>query len=482
MDDDRFRFRHVLLRDAAYASASKVDRADLHERLADWLAEQPPGSAEPDEIVGYHLEQAYRYHAELAPETDRARAMGRRAADVLASAGRHALTRADVGAAANLLQRAQGLYDLGEYAVELDLDLAEALYGNGRLDEAKRVLEGASERARRAGDRGGELSVMLVRANQEFATSPEGVAKRVELLADEAVELFETRRDDRGLARAWFARAFPSHMRCQYGRRNAAFERAHAYATRAGDAVRARSIETLLATGHLYGPTPVAQALVWLDENHRLDREPIAIGVRAVLEAMAGRIDHARQLCRAAADRSRELGARYERGSLYGDFHVELLDGNAAAAAEHARASCAVLEEMGERNVLSTQAGQLAQALCALGSYDEADEWAARAQSLGAADDVMTQMVWRQARARILAHLGDVEGGLYLAREAVALGEQTDALNGHADALIDLSQILALGGQFDPAMSAARQAVDLYRRKGNTVMADRARALHSAHP
>src|SRR5262249_53182530 len=34
--DDAFRFRHILIRDAAYASLPKELRARLHERFADW--------------------------------------------------------------------------------------------------------------------------------------------------------------------------------------------------------------------------------------------------------------------------------------------------------------------------------------------------------------------------------------------------------------------------------------------------------------
>ena len=58
-DDDAYRFRHLLIRDAAYDSLPKETRADLHERFAAWLAEHG-GLVELDEIVGYHLEQAHR--------------------------------------------------------------------------------------------------------------------------------------------------------------------------------------------------------------------------------------------------------------------------------------------------------------------------------------------------------------------------------------------------------------------------------------
>ncbi len=78
--DDTFRFRHLLIRDAAYESLPKAERADLHERFADWL-ERTAGDrlAELDEIVGYHLDQARTYRLALGPEDERSRGLALRA-------------------------------------------------------------------------------------------------------------------------------------------------------------------------------------------------------------------------------------------------------------------------------------------------------------------------------------------------------------------------------------------------------------------
>ena len=71
--DDGYRFRHLLIRDAAYDALPKAVRADLHTRFADWLDEHGDALVERDEIVGYHLEQASRYQAELGPSRSRSR-------------------------------------------------------------------------------------------------------------------------------------------------------------------------------------------------------------------------------------------------------------------------------------------------------------------------------------------------------------------------------------------------------------------------
>ena len=74
--DDAFRFRHLLIRDAAYDSLPKETRADLHERFALWIDEHVQ-LVEQDEIVGYHLEQAVLYRRELGREDDALAGAGR---------------------------------------------------------------------------------------------------------------------------------------------------------------------------------------------------------------------------------------------------------------------------------------------------------------------------------------------------------------------------------------------------------------------
>src|SRR4029077_8175899 len=102
---DGFRFRHVLIRDAAYAGIPKRTRADLHERFVGWLELHDT----PEELHGYHLEQAYLYRGELGALDDHARALGERAGGLLTAAGRQALARDDVSAAVNLLERGVAL-------------------------------------------------------------------------------------------------------------------------------------------------------------------------------------------------------------------------------------------------------------------------------------------------------------------------------------------------------------------------------------
>ena len=146
---DSFRFRHILVRDAAYQAIPKERRAELHEGFADWIARRGGERAEEaDEIMGYHLEQAFRYREALGPLDDDARELGRRASERLAAAGRRALGRHDRQAVANLLGRAASLLDPADPArVAMLPDLGIALWEGGSVEEANAIVEEARARA-----------------------------------------------------------------------------------------------------------------------------------------------------------------------------------------------------------------------------------------------------------------------------------------------------------------------------------------------
>jgi class 3 adenylate cyclase len=64
-----YRFRHPLIREAAYSAMSKRRRAELHGRFAGWLsAAVGDRVAEFDGIVTHHREQAHRYRGELGAD------------------------------------------------------------------------------------------------------------------------------------------------------------------------------------------------------------------------------------------------------------------------------------------------------------------------------------------------------------------------------------------------------------------------------
>ncbi len=134
-----YRFKHVLIRDVAYAGLAKGARAELHQQVADWL--HGVAGEELVEIRAYHLDHAATLLEELdgeAPEE-----LAKRAAGALEKAGRRALAQEANQAARRLLVRsveleptlqrrflaaraARRLADLPAQAVEMERVFADA--------------------------------------------------------------------------------------------------------------------------------------------------------------------------------------------------------------------------------------------------------------------------------------------------------------------------------------------------------------------
>ena len=141
---DFYRFGHSVIKDSAYRSLLKRTRAELHERFVDWadpINRERGRELEFEEILGYHLEQAYRYRVELG-SVDDASGIGERAAIKLSSAGQRALARGDIPAAVNLLRRSIALLPAtSDFRLELMVDLGDANLQQGDFDAAANVLD-----------------------------------------------------------------------------------------------------------------------------------------------------------------------------------------------------------------------------------------------------------------------------------------------------------------------------------------------------
>ena len=155
---------------------------------------------------------------------------------------------------------------------------------------------------------------------------------------------------------------------------------------------------------------------------------------------------------------------------------VEMLAGDLAAAEAELRRDYEALERMGETNYISTTAALLAEVLYRQGDLDGAEEHTRISEELAAQDDVSSQFRWRGVRAKVFASRGLTAEAEKLALEAVEVIRASDDLNSQGDALIDLAEVLRLGGRSAEAVAAARDALALFESKGNTVSAALARA------
>src|SRR5262249_50891942 len=253
-----YEFSHILVRDAAYDRLLKLTRARMHERFAGWLLEVS-GTRMPEleEIIGYHLEQSFRYRAELGPVDAQARSLGERAARHLGLAGARAIDRGDMPAAASLLQRAADLLDEGHQdRPHLLLEAGEALTDVGELAAAEATLTAARNSAALLGNdaigRSAELAGLQLRYTTDASSVRDAVVARVR----ELLPVLEQSADHHGLARAWRLLTYAHWGATRFGLAAEAAEKAIRLATQAGDEVMARRFAGALAASGLFRATP----------------------------------------------------------------------------------------------------------------------------------------------------------------------------------------------------------------------------------
>jgi predicted ATPase/class 3 adenylate cyclase len=476
--EDAFRFRHVLIREAAYEGTSKERRAELHERFTTWIGTNAPERAtELEEIVGYHFEQAYRLRAELGPVGERERALADQAAARLGAAGRRALLRSDLPAATNLLGRTLELggEELEERALLLR-DLSSALWATGELALAEEALAEALDVARRAGDRRLEFYARLDGSARRGYTEA-NFAAELARVASESVEVFNELGDDLGLARAWRCLAQLARRACRFDEAQQAADQALAHAEAAGDSSEVAGIVDLLCTALLYGPAQAKRASARCAElaatrAGNLMLEANAASSRAGLEAMLGNFDEARRLVAGAAATYDELGHRLFRAGLSEVAGpIELLAGRPEEAERELRLAWDALAAGGDTALLASPALMLAETLVAQERDEEARRFAEIGKAAMSPDDITDQVLAASLEARLAARAGDLATAGAEARRAVEVASSTDALALHADTLVLLGEVLERPGD---ALEAFHRALELYERKGHRVGAERA--------
>jgi tetratricopeptide (TPR) repeat protein len=486
--DYDYRFHHILIRDAAYQGILKRARATMHEQFANWAEEVNRArdrQAQFDEILGYHLEQAYQYLSELGPLDDHGQELGRRSAGRLGTAGRRAFARGDMAAAANLLRRAAAL--LPEHdPVRLHLlpDLGEAMMEIGEFAWAEVFLDAAVEGATALSDETLRADAVLTRllAGHHAAEDLGAWRGDVESATEELIPQLEERGAHAELAKAWRMVAWIHAPVCRWEAAAEAQQRALEHARLAGQ----KQLEARLSSAYSYslcdGPTPVAEAIAKCEGMiaRNLDHkqsEAIVLTSLACLVALDGDFERARAHYKQGRAMLDDLGAPVLAASTsFMLARIELLAGDPQAAERDLRIDYERLETMGEVFFRTSVAAMLAHALFAQGRIGEAEALALETESLAAQDDIEVETLCRSVRGKVAARRGEFGDALRLARDAVELLPGREAPLMRADALLDLAEVLVAAGDRDAARSALEEARHLAALKEMSVPAGRIEA------
>jgi class 3 adenylate cyclase/tetratricopeptide (TPR) repeat protein len=468
-DDEGFRFRHLLIRDAAYESLPKATRAELHERFADWLTVQE--LVERDEIVGYHLEQAYRYRTELDSADPRLPLLADGVAARLGAAGRGALERGDVHASLALLRRATSvLPDGDDRRHELAPHLALALWDVGDLAAATSVLADASK----ASDPViGAVSVILTTVFDTLTTGTLNADER-HATKEAAYRVLADANDDEGLAIYWWTVATEHWFQLNATETIAAAERGLEHIRRPERPSRFEvEFVWLIRSASVLGPMPVDEALARLDrlevgarESQLLDAS--SDGARARLLACQGNFESARELARSARETMRSAGATVvAAGMAMFEAWVEQRAGNLEAWERLLRTGLEELEGSDEVAFRATIIGYVAECLYEQGRFDEAHDLCRVVRDMSPPDDVINFVYADAIEGVVLVRRGFAEEGVRLLEGALARVDVTDFYFSRAETRLMLAEAYSTVGELDRASSSAAEALDIYSAKGD---------------
>jgi tetratricopeptide (TPR) repeat protein len=475
---DAYSFRHILIRDSAYGGLLKRTRADLHERFAGWLVAITGARAnEFEEIIGHHLEQSYWNLRDLGPLDDKSRAIAEGAAQHLGAAGRRAMTRRDIGATTNLLERAAAVLDERHpFRLALIPDLAEALIDSGEFARADEFLEPALAASDELGDLRLHAEAQIVQMFGRYLTDPDGFSDAALALAEDTIAVLELAGDHTALSKAWRLVGGVHGLQCQYGKAEEAVRNAVEEARRAGD--RRQELQNLptYALSAAYGPMPVPEAIrrceqILEESSGSQSGQALVSCALAHLHGLAGNFDEARILYRRARETYERLGLKVYAALVSLDSGpVEMLAGDFAEAERELRRDYEALTELGDKSYLPTTAALLAHAVHELGRVDEAEALSVVSEERSYPDDLNSEVAWRCARARVLSVRDAHDDAERFAREAVAKAAESDFLEVQADAAMTLAEVLAGAGRRDEARVAAEDALGLTHLKQATAL------------
>jgi class 3 adenylate cyclase/tetratricopeptide (TPR) repeat protein len=483
--DDGFRFGHILIRDAAYDSIPKKLRAELHERFAGWL-ESRLGDDAYQELLGYHLEQAYRYRLELGPEDERARKLASRAGHLFAQAGRRAAERGDSAATRSLLGTASELLAEGDPELPSVLELlGSATFDAGDLRRTLELAQLARSAAAAAGQRGIELRAHMNELRVLVVSDPEHETEPLLVEAKAAIDELTQLGDFESLTSAWNLVTIVAAMRSDFALLEESATNRLEIARRAGLRPQAAWAAGWLLSALAHGPTPVEEAIRRAEQVLAdFPEEPPGESHLALLYMFAGR----RAQAEGAIERGRrtliELGQRTLHAAMSMNAGwIALLAGEPERAEDDLRTATDVLESAGESTRLSEVSAVLAEVLYRLGREEEAEQWTQRSEQSASADDVLGQALWRSTRGKLLAHRGEADEALRLSAEAVGWARRSnEALFLIGDCLSSRAEVLRLLARSDEARSVLEEALTVYERKGIVPSIERTRTLLAEIP
>jgi predicted ATPase/DNA-binding SARP family transcriptional activator len=477
-DGEVFRFRHVLILQAAYGMLPKGRRADLHEAVADRLG---PATAY-DELAGDHLARAASALADIGEEPERVAALRARAAARLAAGAERASARGDMPAAASLYGTAADLIPTDDpHRLSMLPELGNALIEIGRLDDADKVFDEAIDRATVLGELDVVGDALLFRFETEaWSGRTEDVERSIER-AKQLIPEAEAAGNELAQQRAWSILGIWAPT---YAEQTEFTQRAFALADRLGDKKGLHENIQMLAGLLMMGPIPVEDALGIVADYHRRtegDRvmnAAIAVNAEGQLLAMSGWIDEARETYGRARATFRELGLSLWLGAsgTIGPTSAELIGGDPVIAEAILAEGIEILERISPNGVwLIQDLKLLVEAQTMQGHAEDAASTVDRLDAMGAFDEPW-ERYWPGELLRVQGRFDEAVEILRSTLDHVDEGW----VHYRASIALSLAQALRGAGRENEAIDVGRTLLDRLERKGDIVRSAKVRAFLEA--
>jgi class 3 adenylate cyclase/tetratricopeptide (TPR) repeat protein len=481
--EDALRFVHVLVQDVTYSAISKTHRADLHLRLARWLAKRVDAGEGVDAFVGHHLASCVELSDEVGTRDELTQDVAAEAVSVLRRAAGRIDVQDPAGASA-LLARAAAVAD--DATVEAGLHFRRSLLLRNTTDVVTGITAWrlAHDAATRSDDARWQLLVRISGSTLAVQLPHLGV---VGLTDDElyaARDRFTADGDDEGLCAVLNALADRGAERAIWGDHLALLDDMAASATRTGDMPTLVAAKMRAVGPCLWGPVPASEALVRLEHllgDPLLQVRELQIGIhgaRAAACAMLDLSDDARRHLATAATLATELHiSALTRTMAFGYTNWLLRDLDRAA--ELFQFGLDMLGPQGEVGWVSTLLPMLGEVRLAQGDEVAARECAERARDICPPADIESNARWRGLLALVESRAGRHDRAVRLAQEAVDWELRGDQLDSIGDRYQDQAVVLSAAGRRDAAVEALDRAIEVYRRKENVASVRRAAELRA---
>ena len=443
-----FRFKHLLIREVAYAGLSKAMRAELHAAFAQWLHERV--GDELFEIRAFHLERAVSLQEELngaAPDGLRTAA-----AEALERAGERALNREAFQTARKQLMRAVELDPtlrrryLAAHAAWRLLDMQTVTVEMKQV-EAEAEAAGAPRIQARALT---ALAEMALYYGADAESARELIAKADAVLGDD--EDVDARFDV--YATAWQIASWLADLGEVERIARQALELVRGADRKDLEAIVIQSLTQSAITrlDVVEAEALVREATELAEESGSVRAQAAALGAQAWLDEISGRLEVAERSYKELHQLYTDIGNTAGVGATqiyYG--RLQQTSGRLAAAETTLRDAVRILTRVGDRGRLCEAQRVLAQTLVAQGKLDEAERMALQAIESVGPEDKLSTWTTRMALGVVRAAQGRDDEGEQLLRDAVEAFAESGLRFAELQALGELVAFLRARGRDNEA-------------------------------